>query len=288
MKYFCKIFCCKNFTGAFPGKDVFRENFMLQCTLKARGSGEGTGTKMRSSGASVKTEVWDGKGIAMKILIVEDDAGLGRGISFALEQEGRTVFRAQTLKEAKALWEKESPDALILDLNLPDGDGIDFCKKIRKFSDVPILILTARDMETDEIIGLTSGADDYITKPFSVSVLKLRLQKILERRREKTEGSTVLKSGEISLDTKSLHVFRGEERREVDLTMTEFRLLQYFLENKNQVLLKEQILQHIWDADGNFVEENTLSVNISRLRKKLGGDCIRTIQGMGYLWEDKA
>lgn len=239
---------------------------MLQCTLKTR----------------------DGRGIAMKILIVEDDAGLGRGISFAFEQEGRTVFRAQTLKEAKAFWEKESPDALILDLNLPDGDGIDFCKKIRKISDVPILILTARDMETDEIMGLTSGADDYITKPFSVSVLKLRLQKILERQGEKTKGSTVLKSGEISIDTKSLHVFRGEERREVDLTMTEFRLLQYFLENKNQVLLKEQILQHIWDADGNFVEENTLSVNISRLRKKLGGDRIRTIQGMGYLWEDKA
>lgn len=221
----------------------------------------------------------------MKLLIVEDDAGLSRGISFAFEQDGWTVYTAKTLQEAEALREKESPDALILDLNLPDGDGIDFCKKVRIHSHLPILMLTARDMETDEILGLTSGADDYMTKPFSVSVLKLRLQKILERRREKEENEAILRSGEISLDTKTLHAFR--DGHEIDLTMTEFRLLQYFLENKNQALLKEQILQHIWDADGNFVEENTLSVNVSRLRKKLGGDCIRTIQGMGYLWEDK-
>lgn len=223
----------------------------------------------------------------MKILIVEDDAGLGRGISFAFEQDGWTVLAAQTLQEARSFWEKKSPDALILDLNLPDGDGIDFCKFIRSRSNLPILMLTARDMETDEIMGLTSGADDYMTKPFSISVLKLRLQKILERRQEKEEGETILHSGEVWMDTKTLHVFQGEEQQEIDLTMTEFRLLQYFLENKNQVLLKEQILQRIWDADGNFVEENTLSVNISRLRRKLDGDYIRTIQGMGYLWEDK-
>lgn len=221
----------------------------------------------------------------MKLLIIEDDAGLSRGISFAFEQDGWMVFTAKTQQEAEALWEKESPDALILDLNLPDGDGIDFCKKVRIHSNLPILMLTARDMETDEILGLTSGADDYMTKPFSVSVLKLRLQKILERRREKEENEAILRSREISLDTKTLHAFR--DGHEIDLTMTEFRLLQYLLENKNQALLKEQILQHIWDADGNFVEENTLSVNVSRLRKKLGGDCIRTIQGMGYLWEDK-
>lgn len=169
-------------------------------------------------------------------------------------------------------------------MNLPDGDGIDFCKKVRSRSGLPILMLTARDMETDEIMGLTSGADDYITKPFSVSVLKLRLQKILERGRETSEDETALRSGSITLDTKTLHAFR--DGQEIDLTMTEFRLLQYFLENKNHVLLKEQILRHIWDDDGNFVEENTLSVNVSRLRKKLGGDRIRTIQGMGYLWED--
>lgn len=220
----------------------------------------------------------------MKILIIEDDAGLSRGISFAFEQDGWTAFTAQTIKAGHMLLEKEKPDALILDLNLPDGDGIDFCKKVRSSSNIPILMLTARDMEVDEIMGLTSGADDYITKPFSVSVLKIRLQNILNRRQVKAESETRLCSGDISLDVKTLHVFRGEQ--EINLTMTEFRLLQYFLENKNQVLLKEQILQHIWDSDGNFVEENTLSVNVSRLRKKLGENRIRTIQGMGYLWDE--
>lgn len=230
----------------------------------------------------------------MKILIIEDDAGLSRGISFALKQDGYETLAAQTLKEGCMLWEKHDPDAIILDLNLPDGDGIDFCLKIRKPSDhfpgkrtdVPILILTARDMEVDEIMGLTSGADDYITKPFSISVLKIRLQNILNRNLKKAEAEAVLISGEIRLDTKTLHAFRGAQ--EIDLSMTEFRLLQYFLENKNQVLLKEQILRHIWDTDGNYVEENTLSVNVSRLRKKLGENYIRTIQGMGYLWEEKA
>jgi len=222
----------------------------------------------------------------MKILIIEDDAGLARGISFTFEQDGWTALTAQTIKSGRMLLERERPDALILDLNLPDGDGIDFCKKIRSSFDIPILMLIARDMEVDEIMGLTSGADDYITKPFSVSVLKIRLQNILDRRQIKVVSETLLRSGDISLDVGKLHAFRGE--KELNLTITELRLLQYFLENKNQVLLKEQILQHIWDVDGNFVEENTLSVNVSRLRKKLGESRIRTIQGMGYLWEEEA
>lgn len=225
----------------------------------------------------------------MKILIIEDDSGLNRGISFALEQEGYETVTAQTIKEGYALFEKETPDAIILDLNLPDGDGINLCRKIRNASaygaQIPLLILTARDMEVDEIMGLTSGADDYITKPFSISVLKVRLQNILHRKQDLNDTESILKSGEISLDTKTFRAFSCG--RELDLSVTEFRLLHYFLENKNRALLKEQIIQHIWDADGNFVEENTLSVNISRLRKKLGSDHIRTIQGIGYLWEDK-
>ena len=240
----------------------------------------------------------------MKILIIEDDTGLNRGISFSLEQEGYEVITARNMKDGYNLFEKENPDAIILDLNLPDGDGLNLCKKIRSYSvkkpqmqhaldrsypnpDVPLIMLTARDMETDEIMGLTSGADDYITKPFSVSVLKIRLHNILNRKQPPTAAATdnILSSGDVYLDVNTLRVFLAGE--EIDLSMTEFRLLQYFLENKNRVLLKEQILQRIWDCDGNYVEENTLSVNISRLRKKLGSNCIRTIQGMGYLWEDE-
>lgn len=233
----------------------------------------------------------------IKILMIEDDEGLNRGVSFALEQEGYTVVSARTLQEGNALFEKENPDAVILDLNLPDGDGLSFCKEIRQLprdkAGTAVLMLTARDMETDEIMGLASGADDYITKPFSVAVLKMRLQNIL-RRKEAGSGSNpdaladsgedTVTSGEVVLDRKIFRAFSGGQ--ELDLSMTEFRLLQYFLENKNQALLKEQILQRVWDTDGNFVEENTLSVNISRLRKKLGGNYIRTIQGIGYLWDE--
>ena len=219
----------------------------------------------------------------MKLLIIEDDTGLNRGISFAMEQEGYAVVSARTLREGEALFVQEKPDAVILDLNLPDGDGLDFCKKVRQRpgteGETVILMLTARDLETDEIMGLTSGADDYITKPFSVSVLKIRLQNI-------KAAQTTITSGDVTLDLRTFRAFsQGEE---LDLSMTEFRLLQFFLENKNRALLKEQILQRVWDVDGNYVEENTLSVNISRLRRKLGGDHIRTIQGIGYLWEEKA
>lgn len=224
----------------------------------------------------------------MKILIIEDDTGLNRGISFALEQEGYQTLCARTLKEGHTLFEKESPDAIILDLNLPDGDGIDFCKTIRNLSgeksNIPILMLTARDMEVDEIMGLSSGADDYITKPFSISVLKIRLQNIIQRKLPGEKTGHILTSGKVSLDTSTFRAFC--EDKEIDLSITEFRLLQYFLEHKNKALLKEQILQHVWDVDGNFVEENTLSVNISRLRKKLDENYIRTIQGIGYLWEE--
>lgn len=226
----------------------------------------------------------------MKLLIIEDDTGLNRGISFALEQEGYDVVSAGVLREGETLFEKEKPDAVILDLNLPDGDGLDFCKKVRQRSgaerETPILMLTARDLETDELMGLTSGADDYITKPFSVSVLKVRLQNILRRKTDRSDETQTITSGDVMLDMRTFRAFcQGEE---LDLSMTEFRLLQFFLENKNQALLKEQILQRVWDADGNYVEENTLSVNISRLRRKLGGDHIRTIQGIGYLWEEQA
>lgn len=221
----------------------------------------------------------------MKILMIEDDSGLGRGISFALEQEGYTSIAAKTIAEGRRLLKTEKPDAVLLDLNLPDGDGIDFCRELRRSSDLPVLMLTARDLEVDEIMGLKSGADDYITKPFSLSVLKVRLEKILQRKKRTEAEGQILASGEIRMDLQMLKAFQGE--KELELSMTEFRLLQYFLENKNRVLLKEQILQRIWDADGNFVEENTLSVNISRLRRKIGGTCIRTIQGMGYLWEEK-
>ena len=222
-----------------------------------------------------------------KILIVEDEFGLNRGISFALSQEDYETVTAESLKSGWELFQQEHPDAVLLDLNLPDGDGIELCRLIRRESEVPVLMLTARDLEVEEIMGLESGADDYITKPFSIAVLKIRLEKALKNHEKKSSGETQkpeLRSGAVCLDPNTARVYL--DGKELELSLTEFRLLQYFLENKNQVLLKEQILQRIWDKDQNFVEENTLTVNVSRLRRKIGSNVIKTVYGMGYLWEE--
>ena len=224
----------------------------------------------------------------MKILVIEDDQGLRQGIAFSLTQEGYQVLQASSGKEGYRLFLQESPQGILLDLNLPDMDGNDLCRKIRETSQVPILMLTARDMETDEIMGLSQGADDYMTKPFSIAVLKLRLAKLLDRNMEKEEAH-ILRSGDITLDPELIKVWKGN--REMECSVTEYRILKYFLENKNQVLTQNQILEAVWDLDGKFVNPNTLQVNIGRLRKKIEKDpssprYIKTIRGIGYIWEE--
>ena len=225
----------------------------------------------------------------MKVLIIEDDQGLRQGIAFSLAQEGYEVLQAQNGKEGYRLFLQEAPQGILLDLNLPDMDGNDLCRKIRESSQVPILMLTARDMETDEIMGLSSGADDYMTKPFSVAVLKLRLEKLLGRKGEKTK-SHILSSGDIVMDTDLIKVLNAQH--EMECSVTEFKILKYFLENKNQVLTQNQILEAVWDREGKFVNPNTLQVNIGRLRKKIEEDpsrprFIKTIHGIGYIWEER-
>lgn len=257
----------------------------------------------------------------MKLLIVEDDRGLANGIAFFMERDGCEVACAGTLAHARKIFEAEKPDAILLDLNLPDGDGMEFCREIRRTSRTPILMLTARDMETDEVQGLLSGADDYLTKPFSLAVLKARLDAVLRRsiqtgqtanptgmqmtdsaseRAENLNGTQdggcgsarderALTAGSIRLLPGRMKVFRGEQ--EIECSATEYRLLCYLLENRGQVLLKEQILAYVWDHSGSFVDENTLQVTIGRLRRKLEADPsnpthIRTVHGMGYIFVD--
>ena len=224
----------------------------------------------------------------MKILVIEDDQGLRQGIAFSLTQEGYQVLQASSGKEGYRLFLQESPQGILLDLNLPDMDGNDLCRKIRETSQVPILMLTARDMETDEIMGLSQGADDYMTKPFSIAVLKLRLAKLLDRNMEKEEAH-ILRSGDIVLDQDLIKAWK--ENQEMECSVTEYRILKYFLENKNQVLTQNQILEAVWDLDGKFVNPNTIQVNIGRLRKKIEKDpssprYIKTIRGIGYIWEE--
>lgn len=225
----------------------------------------------------------------MQIFLIEDDDVLAEGIIFALNREKYETRRFATCRESRDALTKTQPDLILLDWNLPDGDGLKLCGEIRKSSSVPVLMITARDMEIDQVMCLESGADDYIAKPFSLAVLKARIAALLRRHRC-GDTSQYLVSGQIRIQEKEMKAYRDE--KELDLSLTEFRLLKYFLENKNQVLLKEQILARVWDDGGNFVEENTLMVNVRRLRMKIEEDAshpkyIRTVHGMGYLWEEK-
>lgn len=220
-----------------------------------------------------------------KLLILEDDENLNRGIAFTFEKDGYGVVSAGRIKDGKRMLEQHKIDLIILDLGLPDGNGLDLCKEIRTYSNVPIIMLTACDLETDEVSGLLAGADDYITKPFSLSVLRARVEALL--RRMEAENRHIIHSGKYRLDTNLCKLFR--EDGEIPVSATEYRLLYFLMTNAGQVLSKEQMLSSLWDNGGNFVDENTLPVNISRLRAKLEEDpknpqIIKTIHGIGYIW----
>ena len=224
----------------------------------------------------------------MLIFLIED--ALAEGISFMLEKEGYETERFSACSDSRRALEQTQPDLILLDWNLPDGDGLMLCREISEKWKIPILMITARDMEIDQVMCLESGADDYIAKPFSLAVLKARIVALLRRQGGQSEKAGQLISGQIRVDNKEMRAWKEDE--ELDLSLTEYRILKYFLENKNQVLLKEQILSHVWDNGGKFVEENTLMVNIRRLRTKVEKDAshpeyIKTVHGMGYLWEER-
>lgn len=226
----------------------------------------------------------------MLIFLIEDDEALAEGISFMLVKEGYETERFSACSDSRRALEQIQPDLILLDWNLPDGDGLMLCREISEKWKIPILMITARDMEIDQVMCLESGADDYIAKPFSLVVLKARIAALLRRQGGQSEKAGQLISGQIRVDNKEMRAWKEDE--ELDLSLTEYRILKYFLENKNQVLLKEQILSHVWDNGGKFVEENTLMVNIRRLRTKVEKDAshpeyIKTVHGMGYLWEER-
>ena len=220
-----------------------------------------------------------------RMLIIEDDDNLMRGIAFAFEKDGFTVLTANTLKDGQQYFEQNNIDIIILDVGLPDGSGLEFCKNIREKSNIPIIMLTACDLETDEVSGFMAGADDYVTKPFSLSVLRARVDAVLRRLEAKEIGLT--QSGIFKLAADRGKLLKGSE--EIPISATEYKLLNFLMINAGQILSKEQILAALWDNQGNFVDENTLSVNISRIRAKIEDDpknpqIIKTIHGMGYVW----
>ncbi len=214
------------------------------------------------------------------ILLLEDDANLNRGISLKLTKEGYDVRSAFTIKEAKELFNTCSPDLIISDITLPDGSGLDFCADIRRKSNVFLLFLTAMDSEVDMVNGYDMGADDYITKPFSLMVLVSKVHAFM--RRADSMPRTRIRSGEITVSYTEMKAYRLQEP--LPLSKKELQLLVLFMENARQVLTKDQILEHVWDTDGQFVDDNTVPVNISRLKGKLGGSYIQNVRGIGYIW----
>ena len=222
-----------------------------------------------------------------KIFFVEDDLSLISGLSFALKKQGYEVDNARTINEAENLWQDDKYDLAILDVSLPDGSGYQLCEKIRLTSKIPIIFLTAADEETDIIMGLDMGADDYITKPFKLAVFLSKVNAILRRSNDFNQKNTVLNSNGISVNLLNGDVTKNGET--LNLTSGEYKLLCLFMENPNIILSQEQILGKLWDSNNDFIDNSTLTVYIRRLRKKVEDDPsnptnIVTVRRMGYKW----
>lgn len=223
----------------------------------------------------------------MKILIIEDDLSLINGLSFAIKKQGYELDIARTSAQAYNIWKNGKYDLVILDVSLPDGNGFDICKKIRLLSKIPIIFLTAADEETDIIMGLDIGGDDYITKPFKLAVLLSRINAILRRSNNFNMGDTELNSNGIRIELLKNKVYKNGAL--IDLTANEYKLLCMFMENPDIVLSAEQILSKLWDCNENYIDNNTLTVYIRRLRTKIENNpgkpkMIVTVRGMGYKW----
>lgn len=224
-----------------------------------------------------------------RIFLLEDDLSLIGGLSFAFQKQGFEVDVARTVTEAEALWGRGEGkyDLLVLDVSLPDGSGFDFCREVRQTSKVPIIFLTASDEEINIIMGLDIGADDYITKPFKLGVLISRINALLRRAQNFGQTDTELMSNGIKAFLLQGQVYKNGQL--LELTAAEYKLLCLFMRNPNIVLTKEQILNKLWDSEGNFIDNNTLTVYIRRLRMKVEDNpseprMLLTVRGMGYRW----
>ena len=193
-----------------------------------------------------------------KIFFVEDDLSLISGLSFALKKQGYEVDNARTIDEAEKLWQNNKYDLAILDISLPDGSGYQLCEKIRLNSKIPIIFLTAADEETDIIMGLDMGADDYITKPFKLAVFLSKVNAILRRSNDFNQKNTVLNSNGISVNLLNGEVIKNGET--LNLTSGEYKLLCLFMENPNIILSQEQILGKLWDSNNDYIDNSTLTV----------------------------
>ncbi len=223
----------------------------------------------------------------MNVFLLEDDEAIGIGLKYSLENEGYTVTIATSVKSAFEIINKEKFALYILDLTLPDGSGYDVCKKIKSIGDFPVIFLTAYDDEVNVVMGLELGADDYISKPFRVKELIARIKSVLRRYNRESKG--IIKIGNVLINTNKATVFKNG--REVILTAMEYKLFLILLNNRGNILSRNKLLEYIWDVEGDFVNDNTLTVYIKRLRDKIEDDpsapmIIKTIRGLGYVIEN--
>lgn len=220
-----------------------------------------------------------------RILVVEDDVMLNSGLCYNLELD---EYKAIPVHDAASALEKiqgESFDLIILDVNLPDGDGFDLCKKIKSIQDTPVVFLTARDLESDVMAGFELGADDYITKPFNINIFRKKVAVILKRS-EKSADKNLYLCGDLVIDFDKLAASIKDEP--VIFTPTEYKILKIFTSNPNILLSRQVFLEKLYDVDANFVDEHTLTVNVNRLRNKIetkDRKYIKTVYGMGYIWD---
>lgn len=222
----------------------------------------------------------------MLIQIVEDDRALSDGVRLALREPELTFIQNTNIRQAKQTFEQEKPELMILDVNLPDGSGYEYLEWVRARSGIPVLMLTANDMEIDEVTGLSLGADDYMTKPFSIAVLRARIQALRRRLGEKNKNAYA--GDGFSFDFEKLKFFANGQ--EIFLSVNEQRLLRLLVDNPGRILTREVLVDRIW-GDGEYVDENALSVTVRRLRAKLEdeethGSCIQTVYGQGYMWKN--
>ncbi len=222
-----------------------------------------------------------------RILLVEDDLSLINGLSFAMKKQGYLLEVARTSSDADRMWAEEKYDLVILDISLPDGSGVNICRKIRRSSKVPIMFLTAADEETDVIMGLDIGGDDYITKPFKLAIFMSRINALLRRSDNFNRADTELNSNGITVNLLKGEVYKGSQQ--VELTAGEYKLLCLFMDNPDRVLSTKQILNRLWDCEENYIDNNSLTVYIRRLRMKIEDDPgnpkrIITVRRMGYKW----
>ena len=217
-----------------------------------------------------------------KILLVEDDDTISFGIRASLEKKGYEITACTCLAGAKKLF-SDAFALVLLDLNLPDGTGYELCTWVKARCDTPIIFLTVRDEVSDITRGLDMGADDYVTKPFHIAVLESRIAAVLRRVPEEPDGSAAC--GNIRLNKEKMQVLL--DGREITLTALEYRMLLILMENKGRTLPRSLILEKLWDSEGNFVKDNTLTVTVKRLREKLDHTrCITTVRGIGYRMEE--